>query len=184
MKYISAFLQHRTNGWSLLVSTAIFAIFITVILPQQSLASAVYSKGVGGVDTRFYYTPGEVYQIAEAYGESGRRAYITARLTFDLVWPWAYAFFFGSLISFVFTRTFPSESRWQLANLVPVVGLCFDYAENLGISLIMAAFPLRLDGLAWATTMFTMLKWVFVNASFLIPAVGLGIWSVNRVRKR
>ncbi|KAA3648209.1 MAG: hypothetical protein DWQ07_04225 [Chloroflexi bacterium] len=183
MKQISDFLLRITNVWTLLAATLIFAVFIAVILPQQSAASAEYSEGVGSVDTSFFYTPDDVYEIAESYGEAGRHAYITARLTFDVVWPLAYTFFFGTLISFVFKRAFLLDSRWQLANLVPVLGLLFDYGENVNISIIMAAFPLRLDWLAWLTAIFTMLKWTFVNASFAVPFIGFGVLIVKRLRR-
>ena len=183
MKRISDFILRISNIWTVLIATAIFALFIAVILPQQAAASETYSEGVGSVDTSFFFTPDEVYDIAEAYGEAGRRAYITARLTFDVVWPLAYAFFLGTLISIIFKRAFPLESRWQLLNLVPVLGLIFDYGENISISIIMAAFPLRLDWLAWLTTGFTMLKWTFISAAFVVPLIGLVAWIVRRLRQ-
>jgi len=43
-------------------------------------------------DTSVFYSAGELYGMAESYGEEGRAYYIYSRFTFDLIWPAAYLF--------------------------------------------------------------------------------------------
>lgn len=64
--------------------------------------------------------------MAEAYGESGRQAYIRARFTFDLVWPLVYTLFLATAISWVLGRAFALDSCWQRANLAPLLNAIFD----------------------------------------------------------
>ena len=76
----------------------------------------------------------DLYQMAEAYGQQGRQAYIRARFTFDLVWPIAYGLFLTTAISWLLSKALPDGSRWHLLNIAPVLGMLFDYLENIGAS--------------------------------------------------
>jgi len=75
--------------------------------------------------------------MAESYGTEGRKAYVRARFTFDLVWPIVYAAFLTTTISWLYGRTSAPGSRWRLANLVPLAAALLDYGENACTSLVM-----------------------------------------------
>jgi hypothetical protein len=96
----------------------------------------------------------DLYRMAEAYGEEGRRAYIRVRFTFDLIWPLVYLLFSATTTSWVFGKAFPPDSLWQRASLVPLLGTLFDYLENLSTSLVMLPLPAsnRDGGLAGASS--------------------------------
>ena len=116
--------------------------------------------------------------MAEAYGEEGRQAYIRARFTFDLVWPLVYAFFLTASIRWVFGRAFAPVSRWQCANLAPLLGALFDYLENLATSLVMLRYPQQTAVVDVLAPVFTLLKWGFLGVSFILLCAGLvtAIW--------
>lgn len=183
MRAFSAWVGRVSTGWAALAGVLVFAVFMAWVLPWQAERAEAYSAGVGSVDTSFWYTAEDVYTIAEAYGEAGRRAYVTARLTFDVIFPLGYTFFLATALSWIFRRAFPSESWVQLANLAPFLGMVFDFLENLTISFIMVQFPRRLMGLAALMPWLTLLKWIFVNGSFVLLFVGLGGWLVKKLRK-
>ncbi len=153
------------------------------VLPGQAFKAEETSGGAGSPDTSIIYSPQELYQTAEAYGEQGRQAYIQARWTFDLVFPLVYGFFLITAISWSFNKAFKPDSRWQLANLAPVLAVLFDFLENTAVTVVMARFPAETSLAAWLAPIFTLLKWVFVYGSFILLVVGLVGAVVGVVRK-
>jgi hypothetical protein len=139
-------------------------------------------------DTSLFYSAGDLYRMAEAYGEQGRQAYVKARFTFDLVWPLVYTLFLAAAISWVFGRAFASDSRWQRANLAPLLGALFDYLENLSTSLVMLRYPAQTPVLDALASVFTASKWGFLGASFVLLFGGIVVaawrWTERRVKGR
>ena len=183
-KWISDRLHRISTGWVTLAAMVVFVAFTILVLPRQAAGTEAEIGSAESPDMSFYYSADDLYRMAEAYGEQGRRAYVRARFTFDVVWPVVYTVFLGTAISWVFRRAFAPDSRWQRANLVPLLGALFDYLENLSTSIVMLRYPDQtavVDGLA---PLFTMVKWVFVNGSFVVLLVGVlaSIW--RRIKSR
>jgi len=173
-------LQRVSKGWVAAFAFVIFLVFTALVLPQQSAMADLYSGSAGTPDTSIYYTAKDLYQMAGAYGEVGREAYIRARFTFDVLWPILYTFFLTTSISWLYAK-FASTHRWyRRANLIPLAGAIFDYMENISASIVMWRYPMRTAGVDVLAPIFTMLKWVFIGASFLVLIVGLvpGIWRI------
>ncbi len=179
-KPISNWIRKRTTGRLALVALAIFALFIGFVLPGQAGKADARPEGSDSPDSSFLYTPGDLYAMAEAYGEAGREDYVEERLTFDLVWPLVYAFFLTTAIAWTYDRAFVPESPWQLANLAPVAGALLDYLENISTSLVMARYPARTPGIAQLAPAFTTLKWIFVGGSFVLLFIGgaAALWKM------
>ena len=179
---ISDGLHRFSKGWVAAVALVIFLLFSALVLPQQSALAGVHSGGADTPDTSLYYTADDLYQMAGTYGEVGRKAYIRARFTFDLLWPLVYLLFLVTSISWIYARFDPAHRWFRKVNLLPLAGALFDYLENISTSLVMWRYPERtvlVDALA---PIFTMLKWVFIGASFLLLVVGfvLGFWRALR----
>ena len=176
---LSQFFIRISRGWLVLLALLVFIVFMVFVLPAQSAQAAETSGGAGSADTSFFYTAADLYHMAEAYGVQGRQAYIRARFTFDLVWPIAYAFFLTTAISWLFSKALPEASRWHLLNIAPVLGMLFDYLENIGASLVMARYPLQTAVIDLLTPVFSLLKWLFVSGSFIIQliAAALATWQ-------
>ncbi|MFN2220564.1 MAG: hypothetical protein ACK2UA_18285, partial [Anaerolineae bacterium] len=113
----------------------------------------------------------------------GRSAYIRARFTFDLVWPLIYTAFLVTAISWVFGKTFRSDSRWQRANLIPLFGALFDYLENVSTSLVMGRYPDQTAVVAALAPIFTSLKWIFLAGSFILLLAGIVTAVWRRLRR-
>jgi hypothetical protein len=175
---VSQRIHSISRWWIVAIATAVFAVFIGVVLPSQA-AIAEEETGAGpSPDSSFFYTPADLYEMAESYGEAGRAAYIRARFTFDLVWPLAYLFFLATTLSLLLRHAFRSPSRMQTANLLPLFGALFDYLENIGAALVMARYPQTTIIVDLLTPIFTMLKWVAIGGSFalLLVAAILAVW--------
>ena len=123
LQKLSMGLRKMSTGWVALLGLLVFVLFSILVLPGQSQKAEQVSGGAGSPDTSFLYTSDDLYQMAEAYGEQGRKAYVHARFTFDLIFPLVYTFFLVTSVSWVFAKGFPASSRWQQANLVPLLGM-------------------------------------------------------------
>lgn len=183
----SGWLHKISNGWVALAGVVVFLLFTILVLPAQTAREDTQIGEVGSPDLSFYYSAADLYQMAEAYGEAGRAEYIRVRFTFDLMWPMVYTFFLATAISWVFARAFSEQSKWQLANLTPVLGMLFDYLENIATSLVMLRYPAQTLVVDWLAGIFTGLKWIFVGGSFILLLVGavIAIWGwINQSRSR
>jgi hypothetical protein len=185
-KQLSNWIHSVSNGWVALATLIIFLLFTALVLPGQTSRAEPYIGDAGSPDMSFYYTPDNLYQMAEVYGVEGRRAYVRARLTFDVIWPIVYTLFLSTAISWVYHRSFTLDNLWQRVNLVPVLGALFDYLENVATSLVMFRFPSPTAVVDVLAGVFTMVKWVFVGGSFVLLIVGLGVgaWQWLKYRNR
>ncbi len=177
---LSQKLIHFSTGWVVLISTLIFLVFLLFVLPAQS----AQTDHAASPDTSFFYTADDLYQMAEAYGENGRAAYIRARYSFDVIWPLAYTLFLITATGWLAGKIFQPGSNWRMLTLVPLLGLLLDYLENISAVLVMARYPTRTPIVALLTPVFTLLKWLLVYASFAIPVVLLVLLGMRAVRKR
>ena len=187
-KQISDWLRRVSTGWVALAALLIFLLFSALVLPQQATKAEQETGSVDSPDMSFFYSAGDLYRMAESYGEEGRQAYIRARFTFDLVWPLVYTLFLTTSIGWVFGKAFAPDSRWQRANLVPLLGALFDYLENLSTSLVMLRYPDQTAVVDLLAPVFTALKWSFLGASFVLLFGGIMVaawrWMKQRVRDR
>ncbi|MBN2046063.1 MAG: hypothetical protein JW757_13655 [Anaerolineales bacterium] len=180
MNALSVWLSRISKGWLTLTFTILMTAFMIWVLPDQSARAEAYSGDVGSPDTSFFYRPQKLFQIAEAYGEAGRQAYVRARFTFDLIFPLVYGGFLISTISWFLNRFTTTENRLRLLNLVPLVGVLFDFLENIAASVVIGAYPLRLELAALLASAFTLMKWLFVNGSFIVLLVVFILWLGKR----
>lgn len=184
MKRLSSWLHKISTGWVTLLALVIYLIFSATVLPAQSSKAEAISGGSGAPDLSFFYSPADLYRWAEAYGVDGRQAFVQARWTFDLVYPLVYGLFLVTAISWLFRRGFPAGSKWQLANLTPVLAVVFDFLENSAASIVMLRFPAQTPVVDFLSPIFTSLKWIFVAGSILSVLVGLVAALLAALRRK
>ena len=172
------------KGWLVFVLMLLDMFFMGFIMP---LIGGLMKGGTGlqePIDLQFFSTPAKLFAMVESYGEYGRPFYRNVELTVDIVYPIIYALAFGLLISWLFQRGFKPNSKIQKMNVMPVGAWLFDLLENLGIVTMLSTFPAQMTAVAWLTTIFTMVKWMFAGASMLLMLVGLVMAARNGFRKR
>jgi len=180
LKKLSTKLYQLSSAPITILALVIFALVVAFVLPAQAQRAEAASGGTDSPDTSFFYTRDDLYNMAEAYGVNGRTAYIRARFTFDLVFPLSYLFFLATSISWVMKRAVANpDSRWRLLNLSPVFGALFDYLENISTSIVMENYPQQTFLFDTLAPIFTLIKWFFVNGSFviLVPAALVALWK-------
>ncbi len=87
LKQISNWLHNISKNWVTLIAFVVFVGFMLIVLPQQAAKSESQTGVSASPDTSLIYSADDLYQMAETYGEQGRKAYVQARFTFDLIWP-------------------------------------------------------------------------------------------------
>jgi len=167
IKHFSNWLYRISNGWLVLGALLVFILFSILVLPGQSASAEAVSADAGSPDMSFYYSTDDLYRMAESYGQAGRDAYIRARFTFDLIWPIIYGVFLITGLSWVYKRAFPPGNKVWWVNLLPVLGMAFDYLENIAASLVMSRYPQSTPVVDMLAPIFTVLKWSLISASFV-----------------
>ena len=183
MRSLSNALNKISPGWVTLTGLIVFVLFSVLVLPQQSSKADGGGEDVGSPDLSIYYSTDQLYDMAAAYGESGRADYIQARFTFDIIWPIVYGVFLVTSISWLTSQGFKKSSVFQNANLVPVFGVLFDFLENVSTSLVMYRYPIKTPVVDIIAPLFTTIKWFLVGGSFILLVLGLGAWIFSTFRK-
>lgn len=183
-KRLSDGLYRASTGWVTLGALVIFLLFGMLVLPGQSARARLESGDAGSPDTTLLYSTSTLYRMAEAYGEQGRRAYVRARFTFDLVWPVVYTVFLTTAVSWLLGRSLPAGSRWRLANITPLLGAAFDYLENISASLVMLRYPNSTPIVDALAPVFTLVKWALVGGSFVLLVLAVAAGAVHWIQKR
>jgi hypothetical protein len=179
MRKLSDWIQKVSTRQAVMITALVFLVFTAFVLPNQSAQADAFGKGMGTVDTSFVYSVSDLFRVAEGLGEEGRAQYVRARWTFDLIWPLVYTAFLATAVSYLLDKAFSHQGDWHLLNLIPVVGMLFDYLENIAASGVMMAYPDKLTWLALLSSWFTPVKWVAIGDSFTLVAIGLIAWVIN-----
>jgi hypothetical protein len=181
---ISSRFHAWAKGWLILVLFVVDGFIAGFVLPMAEALMKGDSGRPGPIDLQFFSTPEKLFGMVESYGEYGRAFYRSIELTVDIIYPIVYTLFFGLLISWLFQRGFKPDSKMQKWNATPVGAWLFDLLENLGIVSMLSMWPSQPVMIAWLTTIFTMIKWLFAGASMLLTVIGLVMAARNGFRKR
>jgi len=184
MTKLSNWLHKISSGRVALIALIIFVAFTATVLPAQAQKAAQTANGADSPDGSFFYTANDLYESAETFGEVGRKAYIRARWSFDVLWPLVYTLFLATSISWVFSKAFSKQSKLLLANLVPVLGMAFDFLENSAATVVMSRYPEAAPIAANLAPIFTPIKWLFVYSSFVVLLVGFIFLLVIQRKKK
>lgn len=173
----------RVSIWWALAGAAGFAVFLAVVLPRQAASSSAYTVRADAPDSSFIYRAADLYAAAEAWGPAGRSAYVSARVTFDVVWPLVYGLFLVITLAWLLARATAPHSRWRRLALLPLLVVLIDYAENFAAAVVMARYPARTPVLAELAPVFTAAKWLLLSVCFGLLPVAAG-WALVAVLRR
>ena len=181
LRKLSTWLLETSSTWVMIVSLLVMVGFMIFVLPAQAANSAQESGSERSPDTSFFYTPQDLYQMAEEYGADGRQAYNQTRWTFDLVFPLVYTSFLAVGISWFIQRLTGWADIWNLTNLLPVLGGIFDLLETSAATYAMFRFPAKAQFAMASASLFTPIKWVLVSTSFIPYFIFGAAWLIQRI---
>ena len=182
LKKLSTWLLRTSSTWMMIASLLLMIGFMIFVLPAQAADSAQESGSERSPDTSFFYTPQDLYQMAEEFGTEGRLAYNQTRWTFDLIFPLVYTTFLAVGISWFVQRLTGWAEIWNLTNLLPILGGIFDLLENSATTYTMFSFPVRSQIALVSASLFTPIKWVLVCASFIPYFIFVAAWLIQRIQ--
>lgn len=136
---------------------------IIVVMAMGNITPQILALSGGApiLDIRPGYTFAEVEQLFTVLGEQGRQLYTTLQVL-DLIFPLAYGMTLTLALTGVITRLFPEGHTMEKAVSLPILGMIFDYLENITIATLIASYP-NLSPLAVSVaSIFTQLKWSFI----------------------
>ena len=179
LKRFSEWLYQISSGWITITGLVIFLLFSSLVLPRQSAASDSQTDEAGSPDLSLFYSAGDLYQMAESYGEAGRVEYVRVRYTFDVIWPLVYTLFLSTSISWLYGRFMPPSNAWRVVNLAPILAMLLDFLENISTSIVMYRYPQPTSLIAVLAPFFTLYKWLLVAASFvfLVAGIFIALWK-------
>lgn len=150
-----------------LTTLRLFLVFliltIIVVMAMGNITPQILALSGGApiLDIRPGYTFAEVEQLFTVLGEQGRQLYTTLQVL-DLIFPLAYGMTLTLALTGVITRLFPEGHTMEKAVSLPILGMIFDYLENITIATLIASYP-NLSPLAVSiASIFTQLKWSFI----------------------
>lgn len=170
----------KTTIRLMILSFVLFLFFSIIVLPAENDRMAALSNGMGSPDVSFFYSPADLEQMAQAYGEQGRAAYIYARWTFDVIFPLVYGTFLTITIAWLCGKLFSENQPHRLIICFPVFAMLFDFLENSATSLVMALYPQINLGIATLAPIFTMLKWISIGVSFLLVILMATVFVIRK----
>lgn len=167
--------------WILLISI-VFFLFLFFVLPKVAFYSKDIIGEVASPDTSLIYSKSDLYEMAESYGELGRKVYIQLRWTFDLIWPFVYTLFL-LLWTFKLLEYISRKRRLRYGFLLPIISMGFDFLENIGATIVIARYPLKSNIIATITPVMTFIKWITVLGSILVLMYLIILIVISKITK-
>lgn len=157
------------NWKSILALFALQMLFTLVIMPSASSSGKLE---LPILDLHFWYTPQQAYQIIADTPPELRQIAAITHLTLDIIYPIVYGLLICLILIVTFRWAFPKSRFADAAIFVPWSGVLFDYLENFGLATMYLSYPTELIPLAWATAVFTSLKWTLIGVGFGLVLIG------------
>ena len=161
-------IQRLANGRAVLILLAA----VVMGLPNDPFGLNPHLARLGGaaiLDMQIGYTPEDAYALLEALGTDGRQAYATMLLIGDTLFPISYSLLFAAIAAWLLARVAPPDHWIQKLSLIALIGGISDIAENMSILTMIFAFPQRLDGVAWFSSLIKITK--FGSAAVGVPLI-------------
>ena len=176
-------IQRLANGRAILIllGTTI-ALRVIMGLPNDPFGLNPHLARLGGaeiLDMQIGYTPDDAYTLLEGLGPEGRQAYTMMLSTGDMLFPIAYSLLFAAIAAWLLARVAPPDHWAQKLSLIALIAGVSDIAENLSILAMIAAFPQRLEGVAWFSSWIKVVKFGSgaIGAPLVLILVAMLVWQ-------
>lgn len=120
------------------------------------------ANGLPYMETKFFYTPGDLLEMAEGYGTAGRSLYVRISLSLDLLVPLLGANFLTALALYLSKKPGIS-SKWRKPLFALGIAMCAsDWIENLFMISILKTYPKQYLWLAVMGRVMTSIKYLMM----------------------
>lgn len=118
-------------------------------------------------DVRLGYTPDELQEVFEVWGQGRCQLYAITQVTLDVAFPLVYGVLFAICVARLFTG---ERGRWMV--VVPLLATLADLSENVVLAFLAWSYRDTVSPLAWIASASTMAKFAFFGASLVLLLVG------------
>jgi len=163
-----------------ILTMAVFSLMIMSTIPKvERFASGIplFDMSPSG------YSYQQAISLLESLGEDGRNVYLFQQLPIDFIYPGLFAFSYALLLTWLFAKSFATNSKIFFLALVPVLGGLFDYLENIGIIIMINTFPNISRGRVGVVSTFTLLKSAFTTGFYILLLVGIISFIIRKINK-
>lgn len=115
-------------------------------------------------------------------GPDGRSAYLYTQLPVDMIYPLLFGLTYSLILAYFLNKLNWIEKPIFFTVLLPLTAGLFDYAENIGIFLMLQAYPDFSVTIATWTNSFTIIKSVLSTLSFTVLLTLLLVILIRRMR--
>jgi len=160
---------------------ALFFILSIVLNIFMNLSMTESMKKAGALDIAGFYSVEKAYMIMDNQGDDGRQRYLLIETTFDLVYPVFYTSFYLIWIALTWGAMKNKSNRYlNLFYIIPVIIICSDYLENMGVITLLLNYPDRLNTTALLTSIASAVKWGMFPLLNIITLTGTVLKLTNR----
>ncbi len=184
LKKILTFIQYKTSWLAILVLLTATALMMFLMngtdLPFSNPTIVEHSGGVAILDMRVSFTPDDAYELFNALGTEGRRAYLVLHLVPDTLFPIGYALVFAFISAWFLVRLLPLNHRLQWLSMIPLISGLADVLENLSLVICNLAFPRRVDWLVQIAHLLTKVKFGLLPIGLVFLIIIVVTWFARK----
>ena len=177
----------RYSNWKIILPSAVlFVLYTLIVFPfYLSQINEIANEKVLFLDGRLNYNYEQVNTLFDKMGREGRDIYHFMAGKVDMIYPVVYGVFFVLLLASLLKKIISKKSKIIFLSLLPLIGMLFDYLENLNTLNLLNKFPnITPEQVSYGSQM-TQIKWVFLILSILLVfALAITITVQKFIMKR
>jgi len=164
-----------------IVTQMLYALMLIYSIPKVMQ----YSNGMKILDLLpTGYSADYVQTLFQSLGEIGRETYLFQQIPLDMIYPGLFAISYSLLLTLIFKNTFSKENKIQLLSMLPILAGLFDYAENIGIIIMLHIYPHFIPLLANITAIFSIFKSTFTVVMFMLLIIGIIMFFIKKLQNK
>ena len=153
--------KHITKRYIIVSFILVFMAGIIML----GIVSPYFSSNVNGypyLETKFFYTPYDLLEMAEGYGEAGRNLYVQISLTLDMLIPLLAGNFLTSS-ALLLSKAFKRGKAWRKSLFMLGIATCAsDWTENVFMISLLKTYPQQHMWLAVMGRIMTSIKYLLM----------------------
>jgi len=129
------------------------------------------------------YNYSTAMNLLKELGPNGRDVYLSLQLPLDFIYPLLFSVTYSFLIIWLVKRFNLIWSEHYWIAILPIAAGLFDYAENIGIILMLTHYPEISEALVLVSSIFTILKSMLTTLYFVALLVLFFFILLRRYKK-
>lgn len=171
-------IQKWATGRNVLILLAADLLFMLGIMPYMGKKMEELAPGIPPLDITIpSYSAEYAQDTINKMSDPARAFYKSIELGADLIYPLIYGFAFALLIAFLWKKLGWGQGLLKWVILFPLLGMIFDYGENLSIVSLINQHPNPAVGTAQMAAYFSLAKWSFAFSALAAIVIGLLAWG-------